>query len=99
MRWRLRRSPPSESTAASNGRPSTGALRSLRASNTSAWLVSWNVIGQPAVAVPVGLDDDGMPTAVQLTGRPSDEATLLRLAAEIEAHRPPPRWAVRPGTA
>ena len=72
--------------------PSSGALRSLRAANTSARLVPWNVIGQPAAAIPVGLDDHGMPTAVQLAGRPGDEATILRLAAELEAHQPLPRW-------
>ena len=72
--------------------PSTGAVRSLRASNTSAWLVPWNVIGQPAAAIPAGLDDDGMPTAVQLAGRAHDEATVLRLAAQLEGHRPFPRW-------
>ena len=72
--------------------PSTGALRSLRAANTSAWLAPWNVIGQPAVSVPVGLDDDGMPLAVQLAGRPRDETTLLQVAAQIEAHQPFPRW-------
>lgn len=72
--------------------PASGALRSLHAANTSAWLVPWNVIGQPAIAVPAGLDPDGMPLAVQLAGRPSDEATLLRLAAQIEVHRPFPQW-------
>lgn len=72
--------------------PSRGALRSLRASNTSAWLVPWNVTGQPAVSVPIGLDDDGLPAAVQLVGRPHEETTLLALAAEIEAARPFPRW-------
>lgn len=72
--------------------PSRGALRSLRASNTSAWLVPWNVTGQPALAVPIGLADDGLPTAVQLVGRPHDEATLLRLATQIAAARPFPLW-------
>jgi amidase len=67
--------------------PTKGALRSLRASNTSAWLVPWNVTGQPALAVPIGMDDEGMPTAIQLAGRPGDEATLLALAMQIEGVR------------
>jgi len=50
----------------------------------------WNITGQPAASVPAGFDDDGLPTAVQLVGRPDDEATVLRLAAQIEAARP---WA------
>jgi amidase len=50
----------------------------------------WNLTGQPAAAVPAGFDGAGMPASVQLIGRPNDEATLLSLAAQIEAERP---WA------
>jgi amidase len=52
----------------------------------------WNVTGQPAAAVPWDFDGDGLPIAVQLVGRPYDEATLLSLSAQIEAARP---WAHR----
>jgi amidase len=52
----------------------------------------WNLTGQPAAAVPWDLDGDGLPIAVQLVGRPYDEATLLSLSAQIEAARP---WAHR----
>jgi amidase len=72
--------------------PKRGALRSLRASNTSAWLVPWNVIGQPAVTVPIGTDHDNLPTAIQLAGRARDETTLLALASQIEGANPFPRW-------
>jgi len=50
----------------------------------------WNHLGNPAASVPAGFDDDGMPLAVQLIGRPGDEGTLLSLAAQLEAERP---WA------
>jgi amidase len=52
----------------------------------------WNATGQPAVSIPAGLteDSDGLPLAVQIVGRPDDEATLLSLAGQIEAERP---WA------
>jgi amidase len=72
--------------------PTRGALRSMRASNTSAWLAPWNVTGQPAITVPIGTDDDNLPTAIQLAGRASDETTLLALASQIEAAHPFPRW-------
>lgn len=72
--------------------PARGALRSLRAANTSAWFVPWNLTGQPAIVIPTGIDDDNMPTAIQLVGRSGDEATLLALAAQIESARPFPRW-------
>jgi amidase len=52
----------------------------------------WNLTGQPAASVPAGFTDEGLPRAVQLVGRPHDEATLLSLAAQIEAERP---WAGR----
>ena len=31
---------------------------------------------------------EGLPVGVQLVGRPADEATLLRLSAQLEAARP-----------
>ena len=53
---------------------------------------AWNLTGQPAAAVPAGLDPEGLPLSVQLVGHPHAEATLLSLAAQIEAERP---WAQR----
>jgi amidase len=50
-----------------------------------------NVTGQPAATVPFGVVD-GLPVGVQLIGRPADEATLFRLAAQIEQAHP---WAER----
>ncbi len=72
------------------GCPKSGATRSLRAANTSAWLVPWNLAGQPGIAVPTGVDAQGLPTALHLVGRSGDESTLLALAAQIEQHRPFP---------
>ena len=53
---------------------------------------AFNVTGQPAAVVPWGLDGTGVPTSIQLVGRPFDEATLLSLGAQIEKARP---WANR----
>jgi len=70
-----------------------GALWTL---NTVAGMVPytgvWNVTGQPAASVPAGFGSDGLPRGVQIVGRPSEEATLLSLAAQIESARP---WAQR----
>jgi amidase len=52
----------------------------------------FNVTGQPAAVVPWDLDGKGVPTSVQLVGKPYDEATLLSLGAQIEQARP---WAQR----
>ena len=54
--------------------------------------VLWNATGQPAASVPAGFSADGLPLAVQIVGRPNDEATLLSLAAQLETARP---WADR----
>ncbi|HLM09099.1 MAG TPA: amidase [Thermoleophilaceae bacterium] len=52
----------------------------------------FNVTGQPAVSLPLFHGDDGLPTCVQLAGRPAGEAALLSLAGQLEAARP---WADR----
>lgn len=49
-----------------------------------AWSAVWNYTGQPAAAMPVGLDEHGMPQSVQLVAKPDDERTLIALAAQFE---------------
>ncbi|WP_138732000.1 amidase [Modestobacter excelsi] len=44
----------------------------------------FNVTGQPAVALPAGRTDDGLPFAVQLIGRTGADAALLTACARIE---------------
>jgi amidase len=51
-----------------------------------------NVTGQPAISLPLYHGEDGLPTGVQLFGRPADEGTLLALATQVEAANP---WADR----
>jgi amidase len=51
-----------------------------------------NVTGQPAIALPLYHGDDGLPLAVQLIGRPSQEDVLLSVAAQLEQALP---WAER----
>ena len=44
-----------------------------------------NLAGVPAVSLPCGLDGDGLPVGIQLTGPVLSEATVLRAAAALEA--------------
>ncbi|HEX8959822.1 MAG TPA: amidase [Solirubrobacterales bacterium] len=68
-----------------------GALRTvLGMSRFYPYCIPWNHLGNPAMSVPAGFAADGMPLAVQIVGRPGDEATLLSLGAQLEAERP---WA------
>jgi amidase len=43
-----------------------------------------NATGQPAMLVPLHWNEDGLPIGVHFVGRFGDEATLLRLAAQLE---------------
>ena len=47
-----------------------------------------NVTGQAAISVAMHWSDDGLPIGVQFIGRLFDEATLIRLAAQLEQARP-----------
>jgi aspartyl-tRNA(Asn)/glutamyl-tRNA(Gln) amidotransferase subunit A len=44
----------------------------------------FNYLGLPALSVPCGFTDNGLPTSFQLVGRPFAEATLLRVASGYE---------------
>lgn len=48
----------------------------------------FNVTGQPAISLPLGQSSEGLPIGVQLVARYGDEATLLRLAAQLEQALP-----------
>jgi amidase len=52
----------------------------------------FNASGQPGISLPLFHGEDGLPLAVQLVGRPTQEATLLALGSQLETARP---WAQR----
>jgi amidase len=51
-----------------------------------------NATGQPAMSMPLCWNEAGLPIGTHFVGRFGDEATLFRLAAQLEAARP---WALR----
>lgn len=50
----------------------------------------FNASGQPSIAIPAGLDGNGLPIGIQIVGRPAAEPTIIALAAQIEAAKPFP---------
>ncbi|MDO8802474.1 amidase [Phenylobacterium sp.] len=49
---------------------------------------AFNNTGQPAMTVPLAWSKGGLPIGLQFVGRMGDEATLFRLAAQLEVAKP-----------
>jgi len=64
----------------------------FRASTVVPFTTIGNYTGLPAMSVPLYWNDDGLPIGTMFFGRFGDEATLFRLAAQLEEARP---WAGR----
>lgn len=57
----------------------------------------FNMTGQPSLSLPLHQSESNLPIAMMFTGRYGDEATLFRLAGQLEkalpwAQRSPPHW-------
>jgi aspartyl-tRNA(Asn)/glutamyl-tRNA(Gln) amidotransferase subunit A len=65
-----------------------------------AFTYPFNMTGHPAISVPAGLGDDGLPIGMQIVAERGDDARLLRAAHAFERACPYPRWPAepRPGT-
>lgn len=65
---------------------------SLKAMGTSSYTAIWNVLGNPAAAVPTGFSRDGLPLSAQIIAPQNREDRILAIAAQLEQARP---WADR----
>jgi Asp-tRNA(Asn)/Glu-tRNA(Gln) amidotransferase A subunit family amidase len=57
----------------------------------------FNLLGFPAVVVPMGCSEDGLPIGVQIVGRPWQEEVVLAVAAKLEEARGPSAAPQLPG--
>lgn len=48
----------------------------------------FNITGHPSVSLPLGQSASGLPIGIQIVGRFGDEATLVRVARDLEQARP-----------
>jgi amidase len=60
----------------------------LRAAQFVPFTPIFNATGQPAMSLPLFWNAESVPIGVQFAGRYADEATLFRLAAQLEQARP-----------
>ncbi|MEY9981528.1 amidase [Bradyrhizobium yuanmingense] len=52
------------------------------------YLGVFNITGQPSVSLPLAQSQSGLPIGLQIVGRFGDEATLVRIARDLEEARP-----------
>jgi amidase len=51
-----------------------------------------NIMGTPAISLPLALHSNGLPIGVQVAGRPAEEHVVLQVASQLEQAMP---WADR----
>lgn len=64
--------------------PGSAAFSARTLYQLSAYTRFVNGLGWPAVAIPIGLDDNGLPIGCQIVGPPGSDLALVRFAARIQ---------------
>jgi len=59
-----------------------------RQAQTFPFTPPFNMTNQPSLSLPLAQSSDGLPIGMMFTGRWADEATLYRLAGQLEQAKP-----------
>lgn len=81
---------PAPKIAAFEGRPPAEAFAD--AAQYGAFTAAFNITGQPAASVPIGLTRDGLPIGMQIAGRRFADADVLQVSRQLEEAMP---WRTR----
>lgn len=65
------------------GEPAPDPLAAL-VQDWAPWTMLFGLADQPALTLPMGVGEDGLPTSVQISAKPGCEDILLRIAAALE---------------
>jgi Asp-tRNA(Asn)/Glu-tRNA(Gln) amidotransferase A subunit family amidase len=69
-----------------HGRPGPDTVAGQRVNPFLGWLLTYhfNLSGQPAISIPCGFTENGLPVGLQIVGRPGADEDVLRVAAAFE---------------
>ena len=79
--------PPHPLGVLSLSNPDSAAFMAARSASVG-FTSLFNSSGHPAMSVPLGMSTSGLPMGVQFVARFGDEATLFRLASQLEVAQP-----------
>jgi aspartyl-tRNA(Asn)/glutamyl-tRNA(Gln) amidotransferase subunit A len=98
-RYDLLVTPACPTTAFAAGGPMPRAIDGENLASPLHWVAfsyPFNMTGHPAISLPAGLGDDGLPVGVQLVAERGADRLLVRVAHAFERARPYPRWPAEP---
>jgi aspartyl-tRNA(Asn)/glutamyl-tRNA(Gln) amidotransferase subunit A len=70
--------------------PPVGAITNATRDRLTRFTFPFNTLGWPALALPCGPAEEGLPASAQLVGRPGDDALVLAVGASLDRGTPGP---------
>ena len=70
--------------------PPVGEITNANRDDMTRFTYPFNLLGWPALALPCGPAEDGLPASVQLVGRAGEDALVLAVGASLDRGRPGP---------